>query len=134
MLVPAPVPAFLHPFSKPTRTDFTTIVRGEGALLWTDDGRELVDGMASLWYCAAGHGRRAIGEAVAAQIAAIEAYSCFEPFTNEPAERVTARLAAMAPDRRRPRVPVLLGLGGGRLGDEAGPRRPHAGRPTRSAR
>jgi putrescine---pyruvate transaminase len=97
MLVPAPVPAFLHPFSKPTRTDFTTIVRGEGALLWTDDGRELVDGMASLWYCAVGHGRRVIGEAVAAQISAIEAYSCFEPFTNEPAERVTARLAAMAP-------------------------------------
>ena len=34
--------------------------------------------------------------------------------------------------RRRPRVPVLLGLGGRRLGDETGTRRPHAGRTTRA--
>jgi putrescine---pyruvate transaminase len=97
MAVPQTPPAFLHPFSTPARISFTTIVRGEGALLWTADGRELVDGMASLWYCNVGHGRSAIGEAVAAQMTAIETYSCFEPFTNEPAERLTARLAAMAP-------------------------------------
>src|SRR6476619_3411386 len=46
------VPAFLHPFAKPTRASFVPIVRGEGALLWDADGHELVDGMASLWYCA----------------------------------------------------------------------------------
>ena len=97
VVVPASVPAFLHPFSKPARTEFTSIVRGEGALLWTADGRELVDGMASLWYCNVGHGRRAIGEAVAAQIAAIETYSCFEPFTNQPVEQLTTRLAARSP-------------------------------------
>ncbi len=42
-------PAFLHPFSKPSRANFISIVRGDGALLWTKDGRELVDALGSLW-------------------------------------------------------------------------------------
>ena len=33
---------FLHPFAKPTRESFITLVRGEGARVWTADGRELV--------------------------------------------------------------------------------------------
>ena len=43
--------SFLHPFAKPTREQFVTIERGEGALLWDADGNELIDAMASLWYC-----------------------------------------------------------------------------------
>ena len=91
------VPSFMHPFAKPTRQSFTPIVRGEGALLFTKDGRELVDGMASLWYCAVGHGRAEIADAVYAQMKALETYSCFEPFTNEPAEELADRLCAMTP-------------------------------------
>ncbi len=87
----------MHPFAKPTRESFTPIVRGEGALLFTKDGRELVDGMASLWYCAVGHGRIEIADAVYAQMKVLEAYSCFEPFTNEPAEILADRLCAMTP-------------------------------------
>ncbi len=90
-------PSFLHPFAKPTRESFTPIVRGEGALLFTKDGRELVDGMASLWYCAVGHGRKEIADSVYAQMQVLEAYSCFEPFTNEPAEILADRLCAMTP-------------------------------------
>lgn len=93
----AAVPPFLHPFAKPTRPDFTVITRGEGALVWDADGKEYVDGMASLWYCAAGHGRQEIADAVAAQLRTIEAYSCFDPFTNEPAERITATLRELTP-------------------------------------
>jgi putrescine---pyruvate transaminase len=87
----------MHPFAKPTRESFTPIVRGEGALLFTKDGRELVDGMASLWYCAVGHGRAEIAESVYAQMKQLETYSCFEPFTNEPAEALADRLCAMTP-------------------------------------
>ena len=87
----------MHPFAKPTRESFTPIVRGEGALLFTKDGRELVDGMASLWYCAVGHGRAEIADAVYAQMKVLETYSCFEPFTNEPAEALADRLCAMTP-------------------------------------
>jgi putrescine aminotransferase len=80
--------AFLHPFAKPTRESFVRIVRGEGALVWDADGNELVDGMASLWYCAVGHGRAEIADAMSAQARELAAYSCFDPFTNDPAEQL----------------------------------------------
>jgi adenosylmethionine-8-amino-7-oxononanoate aminotransferase len=89
--------AFLHPFAKPTRERFTTIARGDGSLLWDADGKEYVDAMASLWYCQVGHGRREIADAVAAQISTIEAYSCFDPFTNAPADALAERIAALTP-------------------------------------
>ena len=89
--------AFLHPFAKPTREQFVRVVRGEGALLWDADGNELVDGMASLWYCAVGHGRTEIADAVRAQMVQLEAYSCFDPFTNDPAEALAAELHDIAP-------------------------------------
>jgi adenosylmethionine-8-amino-7-oxononanoate aminotransferase len=89
--------AFLHPFAKPTREQFVRIVRGEGALLWDADGRELVDGMASLWYCAIGHGRREMADAIAAQVSTLEAYSCFDPFTTEPAEELAHVLRDIGP-------------------------------------
>jgi len=53
--------------------------------------------MASLWYCAVGHGRGEIADAVASQITTLEAYSAFDPFTNEPAERLAERLASLSP-------------------------------------
>lgn len=89
--------AFLHPFAKPSTESFTRIVRGSGALVWDADGRELVDGMASLWYCAIGHGRSEMAEAIAAQVRTLEAYSCFDPFTNEPAEALAEELVGLAP-------------------------------------
>ena len=93
---------FLHPFAKPSRESFVRLVRGEGARVYTADGAELIDGMASLWYCAIGHGRREMAEAVAAQITTLEAYSAFDPFTTEPAEELSARIAALSPvDRAR---------------------------------
>jgi adenosylmethionine-8-amino-7-oxononanoate aminotransferase len=89
--------AFLHPFAKPTRDSFIRIVRGEGALLWDADGRELVDGMSSLWYCAIGHGREEMAEAIAAQVRTLAAYSCFDPFTTEPAEELAELLRELGP-------------------------------------
>ena len=88
---------FLHPFAKPTREQFITIARGKGALLWDADGRELIDGMASLWYCAIGHGRQEMADAIAAQAGTLAAYSCFDPFTNAPADQLAERLRTIAP-------------------------------------
>jgi putrescine---pyruvate transaminase len=90
-------PAFLHPYAKPTRESFLKVVRGDGALLWDSDGNELVDGMASLWYCQVGHGRGEIADAIAAQARQLAAYSCFDPFTNEPADRIAEELAGIGP-------------------------------------
>lgn len=89
--------AFLHPFAKPTRDSFISIARGEGARLWDREGREYIDAMASLWYCAIGHGRAEMAEAISRQVTAIEAYSCFDPFTNAPADELAERIAAIAP-------------------------------------
>jgi adenosylmethionine-8-amino-7-oxononanoate aminotransferase len=89
--------AFLHPFTRPTASDFINITRGEGAVVWDSDGIRYVDAMASLWYCQVGHGRKEIADAVAEQMRTLEAFHTFEMFTNEPAELLSARLAAIAP-------------------------------------
>jgi adenosylmethionine-8-amino-7-oxononanoate aminotransferase len=89
--------SFLHPFAKPTRERFITIERGDGALLWDAEGNELVDAMASLWYCNIGHGRAEMADRIAAQVGTIEAYSCFDPFTNAPADDLADRVAALTP-------------------------------------
>jgi putrescine aminotransferase len=91
------LPAFLHPFAPPTKRSFVDIVRGAGALLWDRDGKEYVDAMASLWYCAAGHGRRDIAAAVDTQLATLAAYSCFDPFTNPSADALAERLVDLSP-------------------------------------
>jgi putrescine aminotransferase len=91
------VPAFLHPFSPPSRTPWIRIVRGEGALVWDADGTEYVDGLASLWYCQIGHGRAAMADAVARQMTTLEAFHTFAPFTNGPAEELAELVAARAP-------------------------------------
>ncbi|MCU0260850.1 MAG: aminotransferase class III-fold pyridoxal phosphate-dependent enzyme [Ilumatobacteraceae bacterium] len=89
--------AFLHPFAKPTRERFVTIERGQGALLWDSDGNEYVDAMASLWYCAVGHGRSEIADAIHAQAGRLAAYSCFDPFTNAPADALAELIATLTP-------------------------------------
>lgn len=94
--------AFLHPYARPTRTDFLCFVRGDGAELEDRDGKRYIDGMAGLWYCNAGHGRSEIADAVAAQMRELAVYQTFDPFTNEPAEHVAEVVRDLAPmDRAR---------------------------------
>ena len=114
----SPPGAMLHPFAKPAAgaTSFTRLVRGEGAVVWDADGKRYVDGLASLWYCNVGHGRAEIADAVAAQLRQLETYHCFERFTNDPAEELSARLAALAP---APDSRVFLTSGGSEAVDTA---------------
>lgn len=90
---------FLHPFAKPAAaaSSFTTMVRGEGALVWDVDGRRYIDAMASLWHCNIGHGRAEVAEAVAVQSGALETYHCFDRFSNAPADELADRLVQLAP-------------------------------------
>ena len=91
------VPAFLHPFARPAATDFTTIVRGQGAAVWDADGNRYVDALASLWFCGIGHGRAEVADAVAAQMRDIAAFHAFDRFTTPAADALCERLAALAP-------------------------------------
>ena len=103
---------FWHPFATmgSIRSAECVIERGEDVWVWDDRGRRLLDATASLWYANVGHGRKAIADAVAAQMASIETYSCFGDFANRPALELCERLARLAPvkDAR-----VFLGSGGG---------------------
>lgn len=91
--------AFWHPFAAmhSVRTHAVTIARGEGVWVYDDAGNRYLDATASLWYANVGHGRREIVDAVAAQLATLEAYSTFTDFTNEPAERLAAEISERAP-------------------------------------
>ncbi len=87
----------LHPFTPPAKDDFVSIVRGEGAVVYDSNGRDYVDGMASLWFANVGYGRAEVIEAISDQLSRLHAYHCFDPFTNEPADRLAARLRDLAP-------------------------------------
>ena len=90
-------PTLLHPFARPAAASFLTIVRGEGAAVFDAAGTRYVDGLASLWYCNAGHGRAEIVDAVAAQLRELENYNLFDIFTNEPADSVAETIAGLCP-------------------------------------
>ncbi len=113
------VPRVLHPFAVPARPaeDFLDIVRAEGCRIWDADGRSYLDGTASLWYCAAGHGRREIIDAICAQLGELEAFHTFARFTNPPEQRLADLLInelEAIPDGR-----VLFTCGGSEAIDSA---------------
>jgi putrescine aminotransferase len=112
------VPQVLHPFAAPTRQagEFLEIVRGEGCRLWDSDGHVYLDGTASLWYCAVGHGRREIADAVAAQMEQVAAYHTFASFTNGPEQRLAELLMELEPI---PDARVLFTLTGSEAVDSA---------------
>lgn len=74
------------------------LARGQGALLWDIDGNEYIDGTCGLWQCAVGHGRQELAEAAAHQLRELAFYPSFWDLSNEPAIRLAARLAGLAPE------------------------------------
>jgi adenosylmethionine-8-amino-7-oxononanoate aminotransferase len=72
------------------------IDRGEGAYLYTRDGRRLIDGISSWWVNLHGHAHPLIAEAVAAQARKLE-HVIFAGFTHEAAEELAVRLAGVLP-------------------------------------
>ncbi len=72
------------------------VARTEGSRLILEDGRVLVDGIASWWTACHGYNHPHIRDAVAAQLAAMP-HVMFGGLTHAPAERLAARLAALLP-------------------------------------
>src|SRR5258708_19280636 len=70
---------------------------GSGAMLTDVDGREYIDGMASLWNVNVGYGRTELAEAAAAQMKALAFTSAYRGFSTAPAIQPAARLAELAP-------------------------------------
>ncbi len=71
------------------------IVRGEGALVWDDEGREYIDCTAGYGVASIGHARTEIAAAIAAQ--AQRLITCPEVFYNDTRARLLERLAHLTP-------------------------------------
>jgi putrescine aminotransferase len=107
-----------HPFADmhAVRGNELVITRGDGAVVWDEDGKEYIDGTASLWNVNVGHGRTEIVEAAMAQMRELASYQVFGIFANRPALELAERLASLAPlDDPR----IFLGSGGGDAIDTA---------------
>ncbi|WP_436837162.1 aminotransferase family protein [Planococcus shenhongbingii] len=92
---------FLHPTSpigqQQEKGPSFIFTEGQGIYLTDMSGKKLIDGMSSLWNVNIGHGREEISEVAAAQMKKLAFSSCFATFSNEPAIRLAAKLAEIAP-------------------------------------
>src|SRR6202035_5458518 len=72
------------------------IVRAEGAYLTTDDGRRILDAISSWWVVTHGHRHPHIVQAIKDQADRLDQV-IFAGHTHDPAERLAAKLVALAP-------------------------------------
>ncbi|MFZ5827692.1 MAG: aspartate aminotransferase family protein [Bacillota bacterium] len=76
----------------------TIIVRAEGATVYDTEGRGYLDAQAGLVLVNIGYGRSEIARVAAEQMERLMYYHTYFHFSNEPAVRLAAKLAAMAPE------------------------------------
>ena len=72
------------------------LVQASGMYYQSEDGKQLLDGSAGLWCVNAGHGRKEIASAVAAQLESLDYAPTFQ-LGHHPAFRFAERLAEIAP-------------------------------------
>ena len=83
-------------FSRNLRKQYPTAVRGEGCWIIDADGRRYLDASAQAAVVSIGHGVPEIGQAMAEQSSKI-AFAHTTQFHSEPAEKLAARVLAIAP-------------------------------------
>jgi len=90
--------AFWMPFTanRQFKANPRLLARAQGMFYWTQDGREVLDGVAGLWCVNAGHGRREITEAVTKQLTTMEFAPTFQ-MGHPLAFELANRLAKVAP-------------------------------------
>lgn len=89
--------AVWHPFTQHGLGEpIPTVVRAEGAALFTADGRRVVDAISSWWVTTHGHREPRIMAAIAEQAARMDQI-IFAGWTHEPAEAVAAGLLRLMP-------------------------------------
>ena len=90
--------AIWHPFTQHGLGEpIPTVVRAEGAALFTGEGRRVIDAISSWWVTTHGHGEPRIMAAIADQAARMDQI-IFAGWTHEPAEAVAAGLLRLMPD------------------------------------
>lgn len=91
------------------------MVRGEGVYIWDDHGNRYLDGLAGLFVVQAGHGRKELAQAAAAQAETLAFFPVWS-YATPPAIELADRLASLAPgDLNR----VFFTTGGGEAVESA---------------
>jgi len=86
-----------HPYTQhKTAPAPIAIARGEGALLWGEDGTQYIDAIASWWVNPYGHSNKYIADAIYKQLTTLE-HVLFGGFTHAPAQQVAERLLPLLP-------------------------------------
>jgi beta-alanine--pyruvate transaminase len=95
---PTDLDAFWMPFTanRHFKANPRLLARAKGMFYWTQDGREVLDGVAGLWCVNAGHARPEIAEAVARQLNTMEFAPTFQ-MGHPSAFELASRLAQLAP-------------------------------------
>src|ERR1700676_3645253 len=87
----------IHPLHHPKdHVNARIFTRGEGAMLWSSDGREYIDGLSALWNVNIGHGRKELAAAASGQLEKLAYASAYAGFSNEPAIRLAERIVGLA--------------------------------------
>lgn len=76
------------------------ITRGEGVLLWDENGNEYIDAIASWWVNPYGHSNKYIADAIYKQLTSLE-HVLFGGFTHEPAVVLSERLMEILPSNQK---------------------------------
>jgi adenosylmethionine-8-amino-7-oxononanoate aminotransferase len=86
-----------HPFTQHAlQPDMVRIERGEGAYLFADDGRRIIDAISSWWVVTHGHCHPPIVRAIERQAGQLNQI-IFAGHTHEPAEQVASAMLKLAP-------------------------------------
>lgn len=91
---------FLHPFTDHAalaRKGARVMVKAKGIYVWDTEGERVLDAMSGLWCVNVGYGRKELADAAYQQMMTLPFYNAFFQTTNEPAVRLAARLAGLAP-------------------------------------
>lgn len=90
-----------HPYTQHKTTGLLpAIVRGEGALLWDENGKEFIDAIASWWVNPYGHSNKFIADAIYEQLTTLE-HVLFGGFTNKPAVLLSEQLMKILPSNQK---------------------------------
>ncbi len=90
-----------HPYTQhKTANPAIAILKGEGALLWDENGKQYIDAIASWWVNPFGHSNKFIADAIYKQLTTLE-HVLFGGFTHEPAVLLSEKLMAILPKNQK---------------------------------
>jgi adenosylmethionine-8-amino-7-oxononanoate aminotransferase len=90
-----------HPYTQhKTAFEHPVILKGQGALLWDENGKEYVDAIASWWVNPFGHSNVFIAQAIFKQLTTLE-HVLFGGFTHEPAILLSEKLSQIVPNNQK---------------------------------